>query len=166
MCNCIKIKSFGKFERKLHILEASTNLYTLFSMSNPIDFLRVGKISIDISYFNKQIQKVFLEDNNILNKEIIHYPFNKRKTRTKSCIIPHTSKQEIQKHGVGPLGGVFGLYHSTFLPGLEALHLPHYAVLPFSQLKGDCMKDGLKVTEWQSYGIQSPSKPLSFLAVE
>lgn len=53
MCNCIKIKSLGKFERKLHILEASTNLYTLFSMSNPIDFLSVGKISIDISYFNE-----------------------------------------------------------------------------------------------------------------
>lgn len=100
MCNCIKIKikSLGKFERKLHILEASTNLYTLFSMSNPIDFLSVGKISIDISYFNEQIQKVFfLQDNNIFNKEIIHYPFNKRKIQTKSCIIPHTLKQKIQK---------------------------------------------------------------------
>lgn len=93
MCNCIKIKSLGKFERKLHILEASSNLYTLFSMSNPIDFLSVGNISIDISYFNEQIQKVFLQDNNILNKEIIHYPFNKRKTQTKSCSIPHTLKK-------------------------------------------------------------------------
>lgn len=53
MCNCIKIKSLGKFERKLYILEVLINLYILFFMLNFIDFLSVGKIFIDIFYFNE-----------------------------------------------------------------------------------------------------------------
>lgn len=42
--------------------------------------------------------KSFLQDNNILNKEITNYPFNKRKTQTKSCIIPHTLKKNYKNH--------------------------------------------------------------------
>lgn len=72
--------------------------------------------------------KSFLQDNNILNKEIIHYSFNERKTQTKSCIIPHTLKKNYKNHflshGVGPLGGVFGLYHSTFFARTRSITPP------------------------------------------